>query len=60
VTGHKTLALVQHYTAAAEREGLADLAFEKLLARPNGEQNLANLPDWFANPNTKPLIGKEI
>uniref|UniRef100_UPI00403FE67C tyrosine-type recombinase/integrase n=1 Tax=Thioclava sp. GXIMD4216 TaxID=3131929 RepID=UPI00403FE67C len=24
VTGHKTLALVQHYTAAAEREGLAD------------------------------------
>ncbi|WP_337248116.1 tyrosine-type recombinase/integrase [Rhodovulum sulfidophilum] len=55
VTGHKTLALVQHYTAAAEREGLADSAFEKLLARPNGEQNLANLPDWFANIDTKSL-----
>ncbi|WP_428927486.1 tyrosine-type recombinase/integrase [Marinibacterium sp. SX1] len=59
VTGHKTLALVQHYTAAAEREGLADSAFEKLLARPNGEQNLANLPDWFANIDTKSLKGKE-
>ncbi|MBR9851257.1 MAG: tyrosine-type recombinase/integrase [Rhodobacteraceae bacterium] len=59
VTGHKTLALVQHYTAAAEREGLADSAFEKLLARPNGEQNLANHPDWFANIDTKSLKGKE-
>lgn len=58
VTGHKSLALVQHYTAAAEREGLADTAFEKLITRPNGEQNLANLPEWFAKMATNPLKEK--
>jgi integrase len=59
VTGHKTLALVQHYTAAAEREGLADSAFEKLITRPNGEQNLANLSNWFAISDTNPKKGKD-
>jgi len=37
VTGHKSLALVQRYTEAAGREGMADSAIEKLMARPNGE-----------------------
>jgi site-specific recombinase XerD len=44
VTGHKTLALIQLYTEAAGREGLADSAMEKLVARPNGEKNVVNLP----------------
>lgn len=35
VTGHKSLALVQRYTEAAGREGMADSAIEKLIARPN-------------------------
>lgn len=37
VTGHRTLALVQRYTEVAGREGMADSAIEKLIARPNGE-----------------------
>ena len=39
VTGHKTLALVQRYTEAPGREGMADSAIEKLIARPNGERS---------------------
>ncbi|QUS36186.1 tyrosine-type recombinase/integrase [Falsirhodobacter algicola] len=58
VTGHKSLALVQHYTAAAEREGLADTAFEKLITRPNGEQNLANHSGRFAKTTNKPMKEK--
>ncbi|CUH24578.1 Site-specific recombinase XerD [Jannaschia seosinensis] len=49
VTGHKTLSEVQRYTAEAQREGMADSAFEKLIARPNGERNVVNLPERFAN-----------
>ncbi|MGR3444508.1 MAG: tyrosine-type recombinase/integrase [Thalassococcus profundi] len=59
VTGHKTLALVQRYTEAAGREGMADSAIEKLIARPNGERNLANLPKRFVNSDTNPNQGKE-
>ncbi|MEC8795645.1 MAG: tyrosine-type recombinase/integrase, partial [Pseudomonadota bacterium] len=54
VTGHKTLALVQRYTEAAGREGMADSAIEKLIARPNGECNLANLPKRFVKSDTNP------
>ncbi|MEM9763043.1 MAG: tyrosine-type recombinase/integrase [Pseudomonadota bacterium] len=59
VTGHKTLAEVQRYTAAANREGMADAALEKLLARPNGEQTVANLPSRFAKTSGKALKGKD-
>ena len=58
ITGHKTLALVQLYTEAAGREGLADSAMEKLIARPNGEQNVVNLPEKFANEIDKSMKGK--
>lgn len=57
VTGHKTLALVQLYTEAAGREGLADSAMEKLIARPNGKKDVANLPEGFAKGGDKPLKG---
>lgn len=59
VTGHKTLALVQLYTEAAGREGLADSAFGKLIARPNGEQNVVNLPERFAKEAGNPLARKD-
>ncbi|WP_204353360.1 hypothetical protein [Tritonibacter mobilis] len=59
VTGHKSLALVQRYTEAAGREGMADSAIEKLIARPNGERNLANLPKRFVNSDTNPGQGKD-
>lgn len=48
VTGHKTLSEVQRYTDSAMREGLADSALAKLLARPGGGQTVVNLPDRFA------------
>jgi integrase len=59
VTGHKTLALIQLYTGAAGREGLADSAMGKLIARPNGEQNVVNLPKRFAKKPHNPLKKKE-
>lgn len=59
VTGHKTLALVQLYTEAASREGMANSAFDKLLARPNGEQKVVNLPERFAKTKRNQLKGKE-
>lgn len=49
VTGHKTLSEVQRYTAEAQREGMADSAFDKLMARPNGERNVVNLTGRFVN-----------
>ncbi|UES39334.1 site-specific integrase [Roseibium aggregatum] len=55
VTGHKTLAEVQRYTEAAVREGLADSAMEKLIARPNREQSVVNLPNRFTKYSTKSL-----
>ena len=58
VTGHKTLAEVERYTATALREGMADTAFAKMLSRPNREQTLVNLPQRFANKSTKSLNGK--
>lgn len=60
VTGHKTLALVQRYTEAAGREGMADSAIEKLIARPDGERNLANHTKRFVKSDTNPKQGKEI
>lgn len=57
VTGHKTLSEVQRYTAEAQREGMADSAFDKLMARPNGERNVVNLPERFANEVAKPMKG---
>lgn len=59
-TGHKTLTLVQRYTEAAGREGMADSAIEKLIARPNGERNLTNIPEKFVKSDTNPKKGKEI
>jgi len=59
VTGHKTLALVQRYTEAAGRGGMADSAMEKLISRPNGERNLANLSERFVKSLTNPIQGKE-
>ena len=59
VTGHKTLALVQRYTEAAGRGGMADSAMEKLISRPNGERNLANLSERFVNSLTNPIQGKD-
>lgn len=53
VTGHKTLAEVQRYTDSALREGLADRAFEKLLARPNREQTVVNLGDRFTTKSSQ-------
>jgi integrase len=53
VTGHKTLAEVERYTASALREGMADAAFSKLLSRPNREQTVVNLPQRFANLSTQ-------
>ncbi len=59
VTGHKTLALVQRYTEAAGHEGMANSAIEQLIARPNGERNLANLARRFAKSNTNPKQGND-
>lgn len=58
VTGHKTLAEVQRYTESAMREGLADAAHAKLMARPNGEQNVVNLPHRFTGNSAKSLTRK--
>ncbi|MEL7175234.1 MAG: tyrosine-type recombinase/integrase, partial [Pseudomonadota bacterium] len=43
VTGHKTLAEVQRYTDAADREHLADQAFDKLSERTIPQQKVVNL-----------------
>ena len=59
VTGHKTLAEVQRYTETAMREGLADSAHAKLLARPNREQTVVNLPQRFAIKSTKSMKRKD-
>ncbi|MDE3027524.1 MAG: tyrosine-type recombinase/integrase [Paracoccaceae bacterium] len=48
VTGHKTLAEVDRYIRDALREGMADSAMEKLIARPNRARTLANPPEKFA------------
>jgi integrase len=58
VTGHKTLAEVQRYTDAADRSALAESAINRLIARPNGEQTVVNLPERFAKIKDKPLINK--
>jgi len=58
VTGHKTLAEVQRYTESATREGLADTAMGKLMARPNREQTVVNLPQRFAIKPTQPVENK--
>lgn len=59
ITGHKTLAEVERYTRAALREGLADSAMAKLIARPKGEQTVVNLPHRFARNPANALAGKE-
>jgi integrase len=53
VTGHKTLSEVQRYTDSVGREGLADEAFAKLVARPNREQTVVNLPQRFATKTSQ-------
>jgi len=58
VTGHKTLAEVQRYTKTATREGLADSAMGKLMARPNREQTVVNLPERFASNNPQAIEKK--
>ena len=58
VTGHKTLAEVQRYTESATREGLADTAMGKLIARPNREQTVVNLPQRFATKPNQPIEKK--
>lgn len=58
ITGHKTLAEVQRYTESALREGLADTAMEKLLARPNREQTVVNLSPRFATFSSNNMKGK--
>ena len=59
VTGHKTLAEVERYTASALREGMADSAFEKLLSRPNREQTVVNLSHRFATNFPNDMKRKE-
>ncbi|SEL87422.1 Site-specific recombinase XerD [Roseivivax marinus] len=59
VTGHKTLSEVQRYTADAQREGMADSAFCKLIARPNGERSVTNLTDRFAKTSSNRLKGND-
>lgn len=58
VTGHKTLAEVQRYTESAMREGLADSAMAKLVARPDGAQTVVNLPQRFAKKPTQTVERK--
>ena len=58
VTGHKTLSEVQRYTESATREGLADAAMGKLIARPNREQTVVNLPNRFATNIRQPIDNK--
>lgn len=59
VTGHKTLAEVERYTATALREGMADSAFAKLLSRPNREQTVVNLPHRLATNSANNMKTKE-
>lgn len=59
VTGHKTLAEVERYTASALREGMADSAFSKLLSRPNREQTVVNLPQRFATNSDNRMKRKD-
>ena len=59
VTGLKTLAEVQRYTESATREGLADSALGKLIARPNREQIVVNLPQRFTAITTQAIEKNE-
>jgi integrase len=59
ITGHKTLAEVQRYIAAANREGMASDGMALLLARPNGEQTVVNITDMFARKEIKSLKLKD-
>lgn len=52
VTGHKSLAEAERYTAEFDRAGSADKGMAKLISRPNGEQRVANLPSRFAKKET--------
>ncbi|MDK3016887.1 hypothetical protein QO033_04315 [Pseudodonghicola sp. IC7] len=44
MAGHKTLSQTLQCTTEAQHEGGADPAFGKLIARPDRERNLVNLP----------------
>lgn len=59
VTGGETLTFVQRYTEAAGREGMADSAIEKLIARPNGERNSAGHSGRLAKSETNPKQGND-
>ena len=59
ITGHKTLAEVQRYIDAANREGMADDGFAVMVTRPSGEQTVANIVEVFADKSSKNLNKKE-
>ncbi|WP_022695872.1 tyrosine-type recombinase/integrase [Ponticaulis koreensis] len=57
VTGHRTLKEVQRYIDAADRARGADQAFLRLYGT-DGEHNLANHQNRFANSDAKPFENK--
>ncbi len=59
VTGHKTLAEVQRYTDAADREHLADQAFDKLSERTIPQQKVVNLSKNLGEPSAMLLKGNK-
>lgn len=58
VTGHRTLAEVQRYTDAADREQLSDDALDKLSNRTIPQQKVVNLHGKGGEPSGKPLKGR--
>lgn len=59
VSGHTTLAEVQRYIEAFGRQSAADAAIARLPEGPKAEQNLANHPSRFGEPNAYPLKKKK-
>lgn len=58
VTDHKRLAEVQCDTDSATPVGLTDTARGKLMARPNREKAVVNLPQRFARKTTQFIENK--
>ena len=58
VTGHRSLAEVQRYIAAADRSGLASAGFTKL-SGARAAKGLANHPERFAKTSTNPMRGED-
>jgi len=55
ISGHKTLAMIQHYTDAVDRSKLADSAYEKLVKGTESEHGYTNTPDQITQTVAKPL-----